>query len=83
LRKLYFTGFRFHTVCEEVPTNLGQNFPIRDQSDIPILRTAIVGEADFICPLDTDFYTADITAFCAMMGITILDDITLLSRLRS
>jgi putative PIN family toxin of toxin-antitoxin system len=70
-------------VCEIVPTNVRWNFPIRDQSDISILRTAMVGDANFICTLDTDFYTADITAYCAVMGITVLDDITLISRLRS
>jgi putative PIN family toxin of toxin-antitoxin system len=70
-------------VCEIVPTNLSWNFPIRDASDMPILRTATVGDADFICTLDTDFYTADVAAFCAVTRITVLDDITLISRLRS
>jgi len=43
----------------------------------------MAGDADFICTLDTDFYTADVTAFCAVTGITVLDDVTLIARLRS
>lgn len=69
--------------CVIVPTDISHNFPIRDASDMPILRTAIAGEADFICTLDTDFYTAEVTAFCTMIGITVLDDVSLIHRLRS
>jgi putative PIN family toxin of toxin-antitoxin system len=73
------------SVCRIVPANtgIGRNFPIRDASDAPVLQAAIAGEADLICTLDSDFYAAEIVEFCAMMGITVLDDITLLDRLRS
>ena len=73
------------SVCVIVPTNpgKGRNFPIRDAYDVPVLETAITGEADLICTLDSDFYTAEVTAFCAVAGITVLDDISLLDRLRS
>jgi len=69
-------------VCEVVPTDLIRNFPIRDASDTAIVRTAIAGEADFICTRDAGFYAAEITAFCMMMGIIVLDDISLMHRLR-
>jgi putative PIN family toxin of toxin-antitoxin system len=68
--------------CKIVPANPNWNFPIRDASDTPILITAVAGEADFICTLDTDFYTAEVAAFCGTMAITVLDDIALLRRLR-
>jgi predicted nucleic acid-binding protein len=73
------------SVCVIVPTSpgRGRNFPIRDAADAPVLEAAIAGEADLICTLDSDFYTAEITAFCAVAGITVLNDISLLDRLRS
>ena len=73
------------SVCVIVPANLGtgSNFPIRDAADVPVLDAAIAGDADFICTLDSDFYTAEITSFCAVAGITVLDDISFIDRLRS
>jgi putative PIN family toxin of toxin-antitoxin system len=68
--------------CKIVSINPNWNFPIRDASDAPILRTAVAGEADLICTLDADFYTAEVAAFCSTMGITVLDDLALLHRLR-
>lgn len=59
------------------------NFPIRDVTDAPILRTAVAGEADFICTLDTDFYASELADFCNSTGITVLDDTALLQRLHS
>ena len=72
------------SVCVIVPSSpgTGRNFPIRDAADAPVLEAAIAGEADLICTLDSDFYTAEIAAFCAVAGITVLDDISLLDRLR-
>jgi len=68
-----------------VPTRAvtNRNFPIRDAWDAPILQAAVTGEAEFICTLDTDFYAAEIIAYCAVVGITILDDVSLIARLRS
>ncbi|MGA8030275.1 MAG: putative toxin-antitoxin system toxin component, PIN family [Bryobacteraceae bacterium] len=70
-------------VCQIVPIDLNWNFPIRDPSDTAILRTAVAGEADYICTLDKDFYAAEVKAFCATVGITVLDDVSLMHRLRS
>ena len=72
------------SVCVIVPASQGTrgNFPIRDASDAHVLQTAVSGEADVICTLDSDFYAAEIAAFCAVVGITVLDDISLLDRLR-
>ena len=71
------------SVCVIVPTSQGTggNFPIRDAADAPVLQAAVTGEADVICTLDSDFYAAEIAAFCAVVGITVLDDISLIGRL--
>ena len=71
------------SVCEIVPDDIGGNVPVRDAADAPVLRAAILGEADFICTLDSDFYATETTAFCSMMGITVVDDIALMRQLRS
>ncbi len=68
-------------VCQVVPIDLSWNFPIRDASDTAILKTAIAGEADYICTLDKDFYTAEVETFCATMGIVVLDDLAMMQRL--
>ena len=73
------------SVCVIVPCNpgTGRNFPIRDAADAPVLEAALTGEAEIICTLDSDFYTADIGEFCAVARIAVLDDVTLIDRLRS
>jgi putative PIN family toxin of toxin-antitoxin system len=67
-------------VCQIVPIDMNWNFPIRDASDTAILRTAVAGEADYICTLDKDFYTAEVEAFCATVGIIVLDDLAMMER---
>lgn len=66
-----------------VSINPTWNFPIRDTTDAPILRTAVAGEADVICTLDKDFYTSEIVEFCRKLKIAVLDDVALLQRLNS
>jgi predicted nucleic acid-binding protein len=56
------------------------NFPIRDAADTAILRTAVAGEADYICTLDKDFYTPEMEAFCRSVGIIVVDDLAMLHR---
>ena len=68
-------------VCQVVPIEMNWNFPIRDASDTAILKTAVAGEADYICTLDKDFYTPEIEAFCGSVGIIVLDDLAMLQRL--
>ena len=55
---------------------------MRDPKDIAVLQTAILGNADVICTLDTDFYAADTQAFCAALGVQVCTDAELVSRLK-
>ena len=57
-------------------------FPIRDASDTSIMRAAAACDADVICTFDADFYTLEVASLCAAMGMTVLDDVSLLRRLR-
>ena len=57
--------------------------PIRDVSDVIVMQTAIIGEADILCTKDDDFFEEPASEYLSKMGITVLDDISLMRRLRS
>ena len=69
--------------AEVVPLSPLLVVPMRDINDIVVAQTAIVGEADVLCTRDKDFYELDIVRFMHDAGVTILDEIALLQRLRS
>jgi hypothetical protein len=56
--------------------------PIRDFSDIAVMQTAVIGEADFLCTRDRDFYTPEMLTYLEGMGTRVLDDVALIDRLR-
>jgi len=60
-----------------VPENV-----LRDQSDVPVLGTALAGRADLICTRDADFFEERVRNFSASQGIRILTDVELLRSLR-
>jgi putative PIN family toxin of toxin-antitoxin system len=57
--------------------------PIRDVNDVIVVQTAIIGEADIICTNDDDFFSQPIAQYLRKYGISVLDDIALMERLRS
>jgi putative PIN family toxin of toxin-antitoxin system len=57
--------------CEIVPVHHALNVPIRDPKDVMVLETAILGEADLICTLDSDFYSPETFGFCAAADIEV------------
>ena len=57
--------------------------PIRDVNDIIVMQTAIIGEADVLCTRDDDFFEKPASEYLNKMGITVLDDVVLMNRLRS
>ena len=56
--------------------------PIRDVNDIVVVQTAVLGEANILCTRDQDFYEGATFDFLARAGITVMDEIALLDRLR-
>lgn len=68
-------------VCLHVPQQ-PLAVPIRDPKDISVLQTAVLGEAEILCTLDTDFYDPETLAFCATYGIEVCTDVDLIKRLR-
>ena len=57
--------------------------PIRDVNDIIVMQTAIIGEADILCTKDDDFFEEPAREYLSKLGIVVLDDISLIRRLRS
>jgi hypothetical protein len=56
--------------------------PIRDLNDVIVMQTAIIGEADVLCT-NEDFFQEPARAYLTQMAIEVLDDVTLMQRLRS
>jgi putative PIN family toxin of toxin-antitoxin system len=57
--------------------------PIRDLNDTVVMQTAIIGEAEVLCTRDQDFFDPPAEPFLRKAGIAVLDDITLMQRLRT
>jgi uncharacterized protein len=72
-----------HHSSEIVILNPLVTAPIRDVNDVIVIQTAIIGEADILCTKDDDFFESPAAEYLDKMGITVLDDIALMHRLRS
>jgi putative PIN family toxin of toxin-antitoxin system len=81
---LVFDYVNFLRRCSEiVPLNPLVTAPIRDVNDIVVMQTAIIGEADILCTKDDDFFEEPAREYLSKLGIAVLDDISLMHRLRS
>lgn len=69
-------------VSELVTLNPMLSVPIRDVNDIIVIQTALIGEAEVICTKDDDFYDPGIVRFLSRVGIAVMDDVTLIRRIR-
>ena len=68
------------SACEMVTVDHSLRVPMRDPMDTAVLQTAIAGDADLICTLDSDFRDARTVVFCAAAGIEICTDRELSAR---
>ena len=57
--------------------------PIRDVNDVIVVQTAVIGEADILCTNDEDFFQRPIAQYLSNHGISVLDDVALMQRVRS
>ena len=76
-----YIGF-LREVSELVTLNPLLSIPIRDVNDIVVVQTALIGEADVICTKDEDFFDPGMTRFLTRVGVSVMDDVTLMQRLR-
>jgi putative PIN family toxin of toxin-antitoxin system len=77
-----YIGF-LREVSQLVTLNPLLSIPIRDVNDIVVVQTALIGEADVICTKDEDFYDPGLTRFLTRVGISVMDDVTLMQRIRN
>lgn len=77
-----YVGFLRETT-EIVRPNPLLTTPIRDVNDTVVMQTAIIGEANVLCTRDQDFFDPPAEPFLRKAGIAVLDDITLMQRLRT
>ena len=76
-----YIGF-LREVSELVTLNPLLSIPIRDVNDVVVVQAALIGEADVICTKDEDFYDPGLTRFLTRVGISVMDDVTLMQRMR-
>jgi predicted nucleic acid-binding protein len=82
-KRIYdYIGFLRETAEIAVPNPVLVT-PIRDVNDSVVMQTAIMGEADVLCTKDRDFFEPQAEAFLHKAGIAVLDDVSLIHRLRS
>ncbi|MGA2600224.1 MAG: putative toxin-antitoxin system toxin component, PIN family [Bryobacteraceae bacterium] len=72
-----------HEAAEIVVPNPLLVTPIRDVNDTVVMQTAVIGEADVLCSKDRDFFEPPAEEFLRKARIVVLDDISLMHRLRS
>ena len=77
-----YIGF-LRDVSELVTLNPLLSIPIRDVNDVVVVQTALIGEADLICTTDEDFYDPRLTRFLTRVGVSVMDDVTLIRRMRN
>ena len=63
-----------------LPPNVPQIVP-HDPKDDPIVMTAIVGQASFLCTLDKHLRCQEVVDYCAGHGIKVVSDVELLQLL--
>ena len=81
-KRIYdYIGF-LREVGELVTPNTLLSIPIRYVNDIVVVQTALIGEANVICTMDQDFYDPGMIRFLTRVGISVMDDVTLMQRMR-
>ena len=77
-----YVAFLRHS-SEIVALNPLVTTPIRDVNDVIVMQTAIIGEANILCTRDEDFFAEPADEYLKKMGITVINDIALMKRLRT
>jgi putative PIN family toxin of toxin-antitoxin system len=81
IRIYEYIGF-LREVSELVTLSPLMTIPIRDVNDIVVVQTALIGEAAVICTRDEDFYDPGLIRFLTRVGISVIDDVGLMQRMR-
>jgi putative PIN family toxin of toxin-antitoxin system len=79
---VYLEYLRAKEVSEMVFPGHAPRIVPDDADDDPVVHTAIVGKADILCTLNSDFYHATVVDYCRERGVFIADDVEVLDLLR-
>ena len=79
----FVTGLSQVAEMVQLPEIGGEASITTDPEDMPVLQTAIIGEAQVLCTLDRHFYSPAVLAYCGQHGLEVMGDAELLSRLRA
>jgi len=77
------TGLSLVAEMVQLPEISGGLSITTDPDDMPVLQTAIIGDAQVLCTLDRHFYSPAVLAYCSRNDLEVLGDAELLSRLRA
>ncbi len=69
-------------ISELVCPNVEAPVVLQDPNDDPVVYAATDGRADVLCTLDRDFLAPEVVAFCLERGVSILNDVELLQKLK-
>jgi putative PIN family toxin of toxin-antitoxin system len=69
-------------ISELVHPIIGAPVVVGDPNDDPIIYTATDGKADVLCTLDRDFYEPEVVVYCRHRGVSVLNDVELLQKLK-
>lgn len=59
------------------------DMPLDDRDDWVVLRTAIEGNAEYLCTSDGGFFKARVLSFCALYEVKVIKPIDLLALLQA
>jgi putative PIN family toxin of toxin-antitoxin system len=79
----FVTGLSLVAEMVQLPEISGGLSITTDPDDMPVLQTAIIGDAQVLCTLDRHFYSPAVLAYCSRNDLEVLGDAELLSRLRA
>ena len=68
---------RVGDVSAIVLTTAGDHVVLEDPDDDPIVQTAVLGGAQYLCTRDTHLLESTVVEYCAAYGITVTNDIAL------
>jgi len=71
------------SLSEMVQLPAGKRIVPSDPDDDAVINTAVAGQAQILCTLDTHFFDPTVLTYCTQHGIRILTDIQLLRLIRS
>lgn len=70
-------------IVDPTSVTLSEQIPTHDPDDEPVIKAAIVGNADVLCTLDKDIRHADVASHLATHGVRVHTDVELLHVLRA